>query len=64
MVEKDVVVVLTVELYTLAKGVRAGVAGKSELLYINEFVHMLCFINLGTYSMSIFLSLELRECLS
>ena len=64
MVEKDVMVVMTVELYTLAKGVRAGVASKSELLYINEFVHMLCLINLGTYTMSIFLCLRLRECLS
>ena len=35
MAGRDVVVVLTVELYTLSKGVRARVIGKSKVLYIN-----------------------------
>ena len=35
MAGRDVVVVLTVELYTLAKGVRSRVIGKSNLVYIN-----------------------------
>ena len=34
MVVENMVVVLTVELYTLAKGVRSRVTDKSELLYM------------------------------
>ena len=51
-----------VKLNTLANGVRKEVASMGGMLYFNWiFVHMLCLINLKTYSLIIFSLVESRD---